>query len=88
MSKSNKCIQLYTKSDIKTNKPAIKNEKKNTMLLNSNPHRLSAKTLDYPLDYRGIVINFIQISNLYNNLKHNFYEDSRRLRYSYVSGQF
>ena len=31
------------------------------MLLDSNPHLLSAKTLDYPLGYRGIVINFIQI---------------------------
>ena len=37
--------------------------KKNQMLLDSNPHLLSAKTLDYPLGYRGIVINFIQISN-------------------------
>ena len=46
------------------------------MLLDSNPHLLSAKTLDYPLGYRGIVINFIQISN---NLKRTFYEDSRRL---------
>ena len=33
------------------------------MLLDSNPHLLSAKTLDYPLGYRGIVINFIQTSN-------------------------
>ena len=33
------------------------------MLLDSNPHLLSAKTLDYPLGYRGILINFIQISN-------------------------
>ena len=38
--------------------------KKNTYeLLDSNPHLLSAKTQDYPLDYRGIIINFIQISN-------------------------
>ena len=33
------------------------------MLLDSNPHLLSAKTLDYPLGYWEIVINFIQISN-------------------------
>ena len=33
------------------------------MLLDSNPHPLSAKLLDYPLGYRGIVIIFIQISN-------------------------
>ena len=33
------------------------------MLVDSNPHLLSAKTLDYPLGYQGIVINFIQISN-------------------------
>ena len=33
------------------------------MLLDSNPHLLSAKTQDYPLGYRGIMINFIQISN-------------------------
>ena len=44
------------------------------MLLDSNPQLLSAKTLDYPLSYRGIIINF-----LYNNLKRTFYEDSRRL---------
>ena len=33
------------------------------MLLDSNPHLLSAKTLNYPLGYRGIVIIFIQISD-------------------------
>ena len=43
------------------------------MLLDSNPHLLSAKILDYPLGYRGILINIIQISNC------TFYEDSRRL---------
>ena len=32
------------------------------MLLDLNPHLLSAKTLDYPLGYPGIVNNFIQIS--------------------------
>ena len=30
------------------------------MLLDSNPHLLSAKTLKYPLGYRGIVIIFFQ----------------------------
>ena len=33
------------------------------MLLDSNPHLSSAKTLGYPLGYWGILINFIQISN-------------------------
>ena len=33
------------------------------MPLDSNPHLMSAKTLDYPLGYRGIVIQFIEISN-------------------------
>ena len=33
------------------------------MLLDSNPNLLSAKTLNYPLGYRGIVIDFFQISN-------------------------
>ena len=33
------------------------------MLLDSNPHLLSAKTQDYPLGHWGIIINFIQISN-------------------------
>ena len=33
------------------------------MLLDSIPHLLSAKTQDYPLGYRGIIINFIQTSN-------------------------
>ena len=33
------------------------------MLLDSNPHLLSAKKLDYPLGYRGIVIDYIQISD-------------------------
>ena len=32
------------------------------MLLDSNPHLLSAKTQDYPLGYLGIMINYIQIS--------------------------
>ena len=29
----------------------------------SNPHLLTAKALNYPLGYWGIVINFIQINN-------------------------
>ena len=65
MPNSNTCIQLRTKSRIKIKKLANRKtkRKKNTqMLLDSNPHLLSAKTLDYPLAYRGIVINFIQIS--------------------------
>ena len=33
------------------------------MLLDSNPNLFGAKTLDYPLGYREIVINLIQISN-------------------------
>ena len=34
--------------------------KKTWMLLDSNSHLLSAKTLDYPLGYQGIVINIVQ----------------------------
>ena len=65
MPNSNTCIKLCTKSRIKTKKLANQKtkRKKNQMLLDSNPHLLSAKTLDYPLGYRGIEINFIQISN-------------------------
>ena len=54
------------KSRIKTKKLAnrkTKRKKKIQMLLDSNPHLLRAKTLDYPPGYRGIVMNFIQISN-------------------------
>ena len=40
-----------------------KNEQKILNTTGLEPHLLSAKTLDYPLGYRGIVINFIQISN-------------------------
>ena len=48
------------------------------MLLDSNPHLLSAKTQDYPLSYWGIMIKFIQIS--YNTtISSALYEDSRRL---------
>ena len=49
------------------------------MLLDSNPHLLSDKTLDYPLSHRGIVINFIQICNCTTIFSALFYEDSRRL---------
>ena len=55
----NKCIQLCTKSRMKTKK----NRKNTYMLLDSNPHLFSAKLQDCPLDYRGILIKFIQISN-------------------------
>ena len=47
-------------------KETCKSQKKKEnikILLDSNPHHLSAKTFNYPLGYRGIVINFIQISN-------------------------
>ena len=79
---SNKCIQLCTKSRIKTNKLANrkKNKKKYLYATGLEPTSFYVlKTLDYPLGYRGIVINFIQISNCTNNLKRTFYEDSRRL---------
>ena len=33
------------------------------MLLDSNPHLLTAKTFDYPLGYQIIVIDVLQISN-------------------------
>ena len=49
------------------------------MLLDSNPHLLSAKTQGYPLGDRGIVIKFIQISNNTTITSALFYEDSRRL---------
>ena len=42
--------------DKETSKSKNKTKKTNIqMLLDSNPHLLSAKTLDYPLGYRGIV---------------------------------
>ena len=47
-------------------KETSKSEKMDKKYLNAtglNPHLLSAKILDYPLGYREIVINFIQISN-------------------------
>ena len=53
------------KIKIKTNKQTSK-LKKMIKILNATglePTSLSAKTLDYPLGYRRIVINFIQISN-------------------------
>ena len=37
------------------------------MQVDSNPHPLSAKTLEYPLGYGGYVIIFIQISNCITN---------------------
>ena len=50
--------------DKEMSKSKNKTRKKNIqMLLDSNPRLLSAKTLDYPLGYWGIVINFIQISD-------------------------
>ena len=66
MQTSNKCIQVCTKSKIKTKKQANrrKNEKKYLNATGLEPtHLLSAKTLNYPLGYRGIAINFFQISN-------------------------
>ena len=61
------------------------------MLLDSNPHLLSAKTLDYPLGYRGILTNFIQICNcttIESALFTKIHEDSewKVIEYSYVSG--
>ena len=55
-------VHKIENKDKETNKS--KNEtKKNQMLLDSNPHLLGAKTLDYSLGYLGIVNSFIQISN-------------------------
>ena len=54
-------------------------KKKKLKLLDSNPHLLSAITLDYPLGYLGIVNNFIQIQVIVQQSKTHFYEDSRRL---------
>ena len=49
------------------------------MLLDSNSHLLSAKTLDFPLGYQGIEINFVHISNCTTIESELFYEESRRL---------
>ena len=46
-----------------TNQQIEKNEKKYLNATGLEPTSLSAKTLDHPLGYRGIVIDFIQISN-------------------------
>ena len=63
MLNSNKCIQVCTKSKIKTKNLANrkKNEEKkylNETGLEPTSFLLSTKTLNYPLGYRGIVINF------------------------------
>ena len=72
-------VHKIKNKDKETSK-SLKNEQKNAcMLLDSNPHVLSAKTLDYPLGYRGIVFTFIQISNCTTIYSALFYEDSRRL---------
>ena len=66
MPNSNKLYPVMHKIkniDKKTSKSKKKNEKKTEMLLDSNLHLLSAKIFDYPLGYRGLLINFIQISN-------------------------
>ena len=47
--------------------------------MDSNPHLLSAKTLNNPLGYPGTVNNFIQIQVIVQQSKAHFYEDSRRL---------
>ena len=56
-------VHKIENKDKETSKSKNKTKKTIQMLLDSNPHLLSAKILDYPLGYRGIVINFIQISN-------------------------
>ena len=57
-------VHKIKNNDEETSKWNKKMKTKNTyMLLDSNPHLLRAKTLDYPLGYRGIMNNFIQISN-------------------------
>ena len=65
MPNSNKCIQLCTKSRIKTKKLATRKKNENNYLnaTGLEPTSFGAKTQDYPLGYRGIMINFIQISN-------------------------
>ena len=52
-------VHKIENKDKETNKSKNKTKKNIQMLLDSNPHLLSAKTLDYPLGYRGIVIKFI-----------------------------
>ena len=57
-------VHKIKNKDKETSTARTKIEKKNTyMLLDWNPHLLSAKTQGYPLGYRGIMINFFQISN-------------------------
>ena len=62
------------------------------MLLDSNPHLLSAKTLDYPLGCRGIwLISFrwviVQQSKAHF-LRRFTKAEWKVIEYSYVSGQF
>ena len=66
-----RCAQNQEK-DKETSK-SKKNEKKYTwMLLDSNPLVLSAKTLNYPLGYRGIVIIFVQVVIVKQSKAHFF----------------
>ena len=49
--------------DKETSKSKKNGKKKYLNATGLEPTSLSAKTLYYPLGYRGIVINFIQINN-------------------------
>ena len=49
------------------------------MLLDSNPHLLSAKTLDYPLGYRGFFLFISFRLVIVQQAKAHFYEDLRRV---------
>ena len=67
-------------------------KKKNEMLLDSNPHLLSAKTASYPLGYRGNVLFFSFIKVIEPQSKahilRRFPKIGRKvIEYSYVSGQ-
>ena len=56
-------VHKINNKDKDTSKSKNKMKKNIQVLLDSNPHLFSAKTLDYPLGYPGIVMIFIQISN-------------------------
>ena len=49
-------VHKIKNKDKETSKSKKKMEKNTKMQLDSNPHLLTAKTLDYPPGYRGIVI--------------------------------
>ena len=51
-------VHKIKNKDKETSKSKKMKNKNTLMLLDSNPHLLSAKTQGYPLGYRGIIISF------------------------------